>query len=122
MVTPADLAQAIGVSAKEADDVLTAMAKESPDHVSIEVDDNGAIYYRFSAAPWTAIAPYPSNGKRPSAGYMAPNAVPGRAGTAPPPHTRVADPAAQNMRVDPRDPIEDELTPPPAETAQRQAR
>ena len=52
MVTPNDLAQAIAVTPKEADDILTAMAKESPDHVSIEVDDNGIIFYRFAAAAW----------------------------------------------------------------------
>jgi hypothetical protein len=121
MVTPADLGQAIGISAKEADDVLTAMAKESPDHVSIEVDDNGTIYYRFSAAHWTAIASNPSNWERPRAGHMAPNAAPGRVRAAPPPPARVAEVPPENVRVDARDPIDDEYGPEP-DAVQRQAR
>ena len=111
MVTPNDLAQAIAISPKEADDVLTAMAKESPDHVSIEVDDNGTIYYRFSAAHWSAIASNPANWERPRGGQMAPNVAGGQSGygQAPPAQARVAAEAAQNVRVDPRDPIEDEF-------------
>jgi hypothetical protein len=121
MVTPADLAVAIGVSPKEADDVLTAMAKESPDHVSIEVDDNGTIFYRFSAAHWTAIASNPANWERPQAGRMAPNAAPTKVRAAPPPPARVAEPAAPPVRVDARDPIDDEYAPEP-DAAHRQAR
>jgi hypothetical protein len=90
MVTPNDLAQAIGVTPKEADDILTAMAKEDSDHVSIEVDDNGTIYYRFAAAHWTAIASNPANWERPQAGAMAPNAAQGV-----PQHQRVAPPPAR---------------------------
>lgn len=123
IVTPNDLAQAISISPKEADDVLTAMAKESPDHVSIEVDDNGVIYYRFAAAHWTAIASNPANWERPRSGHMAPNAAHGQAGygAAPPPQTRVADAAGKNVRVDPRDPIEDEFASEP-DAAQRHLR
>ncbi len=126
MVTPNDLAQAISITPKEADDILTAMAKEDSDHVSIEVDDNGTIYYRFAAAHWSAIASNPANWERPRSGQMAPNAAPGQAGpqvhqrVAPPP-ARVADNAGQNVRVEPRDPIEDELAPEP-DVAQRHAR
>ncbi len=97
------------------------MAKESPDHVNIEVDDNGTIYYRFAAAHWGAIASNPANWERPRSGQMAPNAAPARVGVAPPPSARVADTAAQNVRVDPRDPIDDEYGPEP-DAAQRQAR
>jgi hypothetical protein len=125
MVTPADLAQAINVSPKEADDVLTAMAKESPDHVSIEVDDNGTIYYRFAAAHWSAIAANPANWERQRvAGAMAPNATPGMQGAAmAAPHARVAQAGAEgaNVRVDPRDPLEDEFASEP-DLARRQAR
>jgi hypothetical protein len=123
MVTPADLAHSIGVSPKEADDILTVMAKESPDHVSIEVDDNGTIYYRFNAAHWSAIASNPANWERPQqAGRMAPN-VSGASGQgygkAPP--ARVADTAGQNVRVEPRDEIDDEYAPEP-DAVRRQAR
>ena len=121
MVTPADLAQAIGVTPKEADDILTAMAKESSDHVSIEVDDNGTIYYRFSAAHWSAIASNPANWERPRSGQMAPNAaapVQQRVGV---PGQRVAEGAGQNVRVEPRDPLEDEFASEP-DVAQRHVR
>ncbi|MDB4938955.1 MAG: hypothetical protein JWP87_5927 [Labilithrix sp.] len=119
MVTPNDLAHAINVTPKEADDILTAMAKEDSDHVSVEVDDNGVIYYRFAAAHWGAIASNPANWERnaPAApGRMAPNA--------PAPQqqrSRVAEGAAQNVRVEPRDPIEDELASEP-DLAQRHVR
>lgn len=122
MVTPADLAQAIGVSPTEADDILTAMAKESPDHVSIEVDDNGTIYYRFAAAHWSAIASNPANWERPRAGHMAPNAAPARVGAAPPLQPRVAEAAGQHVRVEPRDPLDDEFATEPPDQARRQAR
>jgi hypothetical protein len=127
MVTPNDLAHAIGVMPKEADDILTAMAKEDSDNVSIEVDDNGNIHYRFAAAHWTSIASNPANWERPRAGHMAPNAVPpvqhrvpAPPMTAPPP-ARVAEGAGQNVRVDPRDPIEDEFASEP-DAAQRHLR
>jgi hypothetical protein len=132
MVTPNDLAHAIGVMPKEADDILTAMAKEDSDHVSIEVDDNGNIYYRFAAAHWTAIASNPASWERPRAGNMAPNAplqaqqaqqalqhrAPPMPAQAP---ARVVEGAAQNVRVDARDPIEDEFAPEP-DAAQRHVR
>jgi hypothetical protein len=117
MVTPNDLAQAIGVTPKEADDILTAMAKEDSDHVSIEVDDNGTIYYRFAAAHWTAIASNPANWERPQQpGSMAPNAAQGMQQ-----HQRVAENAGQNVRVEPRDPIDDEFASEP-DVARRHAR
>jgi len=112
MVTPNDLAQAIAVTPKEADDILTAMAKEIPDHVSIEVDDNGVIFYRFAAAAWSALASNPANWEQPRAGQMAPNAPAGYAQAhqrvASPP-ARVADAAGQNVRVEPRDELDDEF-------------
>jgi hypothetical protein len=121
MVTPADLAHSIGISPKEADDVLTVMAKESPDHVSIEVDDNGTIYYRFSAAHWTAIASNPANWERPRSGQMAPNVAPARRGP-PPAKARVAEGADKSVRVDPRDPLDEEFATDPPDAVQRQAR
>jgi len=122
MVTPADLAQAIAVTPKEADDVLTAMAKESPDHVSIEVDDNGTIYYRFNAAHWQAIASNPANWERPRVGNMAPNVSGATSGYGAAPPARVADDAGKNVRVDPRDPLEDDEFASEPDVARRQAR
>lgn len=113
MVTPSDLAQAIGITAKEADDHLTAMAKESPEHVSIEVDESGTIFYRFNAAHWQSIASNPANWERSQAhgGYV----------------QRVAPPAARvddipNVRVEPRDAIDDDLASDPDLAAQRRPR
>jgi hypothetical protein len=121
IVTPNDLAMSINVTPKEADDILTKMAKESPDHVSIEVDDNGNIFYRFAAAHWTALASNPANWERPRGGQMAPNAAGAHGyGQAPAP-TRVAENAGQNVRVDPRDEIDDAYAPEP-EPARRHVR
>ncbi|MDB4944233.1 MAG: hypothetical protein JWP97_3767 [Labilithrix sp.] len=130
-VSPADLAQAIGVTAEEADDILTAMAKETPEHVSIEVDDNGTIFYRFTAAAWGAVAANPASyaqaplpvpvQQRP----MAPNASSSARsgyGAAPPITTRVADDAGRAVRVEPRDPVDDEYAPEPEAAGRRNAR
>ena len=122
MVTPNDLAQAINVTPKEADDVLTAMAKESPDHVSIEVDDNGTIFYRFAAAHWSAIASNPANWERPRTGQMAPNMAPGHSGYGKAPPVRIADDAGQAVRVETREPIVDDEYAPEPDAAQRQVR
>jgi hypothetical protein len=126
MVTAHDLAHSIGVTPKEADDILTAMAKEDSDNVSIEVDDNGNIYYRFGAAHWASMA---SNGAAAGWGHsgqgqMAPNASAGSYGggvRVPPPATRVADDAGRSVRVDPRDEVEDELASEP-DAARRHVR
>lgn len=103
IVTPVDLARAIGVTEKEADQILTTMAKESPEHVSIEVDDNGGIFYRFAAAHWASF------GGR-STGTMTPNAVPHWRVPSP---SRVADAASANVRVEanefPGEPLEEEF-------------
>lgn len=121
MVTAADLAHSIGITPKDADDHLTVMAKESPDHVSIEVDDNGTIYYRFNAAHWSALASNPANWERAQGGHIAPNAGAHVQQRVAPPPARVADGAGQNVRVEPRDPIEDELASEP-DLAHRQVR
>ena len=126
MVTPADLAQSIGITPAEADEFLTSMAKESSDNVSIEVDDNGTIFYRFNAAHWNTITSNPANWERPRGSAMAPNASPNvrvAPMQAPPIQTRVdAPPPAP--RVDarpPADPIEDEFASEP-DVSRRQAR
>lgn len=93
-----DVAQALQVTPKEADDILTKLAKEHSDHVTIDVDDEGTILYRFKAVDWAvrqarAVAP-----------TMAPNAVsPNTRLAAPPPmQARVAQPKP-NVRVDAKD-------------------
>jgi hypothetical protein len=49
IVTASDVAGALGMSAPEADTLLTELAKDRPDHVTLEVDDQGGIFYRVSA-------------------------------------------------------------------------
>lgn len=52
-----DAARALGLNAAEADKLLTALAKERPEEVSLEFDDQGAVYYRFASfAPATRVA------------------------------------------------------------------
>ncbi len=46
-LTALDAAQALGISAAEADALLTSLAKERMDQVSVEIDANGGLYYRF---------------------------------------------------------------------------
>ena len=82
------------VTPKEADDVLTKLAKEHPDHVTVDVDDDGNILYRFPAIHWGGLP------------RMAPNAPHVRV-EAPPPATRVA--ADGSVRVETREPLEDEF-------------
>lgn len=100
-----DAAPMLQVMPNEADEILTKLAKEQPDHVTVDVDDNGNILYRFIAADWNtrqakAVAP-----------TMAPNAVsPNVRLQAPPmapPKQRVAEPAPAKKRV--QDPLEEEF-------------
>jgi hypothetical protein len=56
-VTAVDAARALGIGAAEADAMLTALAKREPDRVAVDVDDQGVIWYRVSAAPGEPIPP-----------------------------------------------------------------
>jgi hypothetical protein len=107
VLTAADVAQMLAISAKEGDDVLTKLAKENPEQVQVDVDDNGNILYRFTAANWKSVQ------QRTYTGGMAPNAVPPhvRVGAAPPP-----------TRVDVREPLEDEVDEAEPAAARRRAR
>jgi len=48
-VTAAQVADAIGVPTAKADELLTELAKTRPDHVVLEIDDAGNVFYRVSA-------------------------------------------------------------------------
>jgi hypothetical protein len=78
VLTPWDVAQYLHVTPQEGDAILTKLAKESSEHVTIDVDDDGKIQYRFPAIHWAK-----QDG-----------------------HVRVD--AAPNVRVEPRDPLEHE--------------
>lgn len=85
-----DVAQMLHVTPKEGDEILTKLAKEHPDYVTVDLDDEGNVLYRFPAIHW--------------GGNMAPNA----------PHVRVAPPMrvdAREVRVDAREPLEEEFEP-----------
>ena len=58
ILTALDVAQAVGIRADDADLLMTELAKTQPEQCMLEVDDNGAIYYRFANAPWTADPRY----------------------------------------------------------------
>ncbi len=98
-----DVAQMLQVTPKEGDDILTKLAKENPDHVQVDVDDEGTVLYRFLAANWGAIH------AKATAPTMAPNAVPPHVrvqGAPPIPQQRVAP--TPDVRVDARDPLDAE--------------
>ncbi len=48
ILTAEDVAKALAMPAEEADALLTAMAKERPDRVKLEIDDQGTISFRFA--------------------------------------------------------------------------
>jgi hypothetical protein len=52
VLTAWDLAQSIATTPQEADDVLTKLAKEYPDHVTVDIDDVGTVLYRFPSVHW----------------------------------------------------------------------
>jgi hypothetical protein len=50
-VTAAEAAGAIGVSVADADATLTTMAKQQPEQIAVDIDDQGGIWYRAVDAP-----------------------------------------------------------------------
>ena len=54
-VTAVEAARALGVGTAEADAMLTTLAKRDPDRVAVDVDDQGVVWYRVSAAPGEPI-------------------------------------------------------------------
>lgn len=55
VLTANEAAVALNLPPYEADKVLTAMAKEMSDHVSVDVNDDGVVLYRFQGAQWAAM-------------------------------------------------------------------
>ncbi len=45
-VTAHDAAGALGVGVEEADAMLTAMAKQQPERLAVDIDDQGAVWFR----------------------------------------------------------------------------
>jgi len=48
IVSAADVAGALAMNASQADALLTELAKSHPDHVVLEIDDQGGVFYRVS--------------------------------------------------------------------------
>lgn len=92
-----DVAQMLHVTPKEADDVLTRLAKEHPDYVTVDLDDEGNVLYRFLAAHWGGLT------------RAAAHAAQVRVTAPPPAPARVAAEENRPARVDTREPIEEEL-------------
>jgi hypothetical protein len=57
-VTAAQVAGAIGISTQSADELLTSLAKAQPEHVVLEVDDQGNVFYRVSARGLSRVASF----------------------------------------------------------------
>ena len=120
-----DVAQMLQVTPKEGDDILTKLAKEHPDHVTVDVDDEGNVLYRFLAVHWGGLSQMAPNAPMPPNMHVrveAPAPHP-PAPQAPAPQPRVAGDAGEALRgdaVDPRGRLEDELA--EAEPARQKAR
>jgi hypothetical protein len=99
MLTPNDVAMSLNTTQENGDAILTELAKAYPDHVNIDVDDNGTLLYRFSAAHWNAI--------KSSSAYVSRDE-----------HKRVATEPSP-VRVDARDPLEDDEEEAPAAGARQ---
>lgn len=48
VVTALDVGRSLNMPPEGADQILTEMTKKHPDYVSIEVDDNGSLFYKVS--------------------------------------------------------------------------
>jgi hypothetical protein len=57
-VTAAQVATAIGISTTSADELLTSLAKAQPEHVVLEVGDEGNVFYRVSARGLSRVASF----------------------------------------------------------------
>lgn len=62
LLTALDVSQAMGTSVADADALLTSLAKEQPENVTLDIDDQGAVFYRFMAAQLRAVASAPQAG------------------------------------------------------------
>jgi hypothetical protein len=82
MITAMDAARALDIAPTEADALLTELAKTVPDQVSLEVDDEGGIYFRFPGV----LAAWQGAGVRVDA-----SAAPSRVAPQPVPEVEVLD-------------------------------
>lgn len=52
VVTAPEVARALDIAVDDADRLLTRLAKEEMEHVSVDVDDHGNVLYRFGGVRW----------------------------------------------------------------------
>jgi hypothetical protein len=50
-VTAEEAGRALGVTTADADAMLTDLAKRDPEHVAVDVDDQGVVWYRVTRVP-----------------------------------------------------------------------
>lgn len=55
VLTAMDVARSQDMTLEQADAVLTAIAKENPEHVSVDIAEDGTVLYRFNAAHWATM-------------------------------------------------------------------
>lgn len=53
-----DVAQMLHVNVQEADDLLTKLAKTQSEQVSVDIDDEGTLLYRFNTIHWREGMPH----------------------------------------------------------------
>lgn len=75
-----DVSKALNIPLEEADAELTALAKQKGDQVSLELDEDGGIYYRFLNEPGAPAWPGPRVRVEP--GAVAPSGTRAGAGAA----------------------------------------
>jgi hypothetical protein len=63
VLTPWNVARGLQVSVEEGDRLLTALAKEAPDQVTVDIDGEGNVLYRFQAISWNGLAPNDPRGR-----------------------------------------------------------
>ncbi|HLK35437.1 MAG TPA: hypothetical protein VKU41_01710 [Polyangiaceae bacterium] len=89
-VTAADAARALAIGVAEADESLTALAKRDPEHLNVEVDDQGVVWYR-------AVAPLRARVADPAGPALAAQDVP-RDDTDVPPEAEDEETQARRLR------------------------
>lgn len=94
-----DVAQSLQLTPKESDELLTRLAKEHPEHVSVDIDEDGALLYRFPAAQWGGLERMAPNAPAPTAGFVRVDAPAEELRVEPEPPARVEEHGALDERL-----------------------
>ncbi len=77
VISAIDVSRSLDLTLQQADALLTRMAKETPDQVTVDLDDHGGVFYRFPQVQFEKLPREGANGRS-------------RVAVAPPPRQRVA--------------------------------